>query len=204
MPKTAFRTPFGLFQWRVLSFGLTNAPATFQATMNRIFRHVIGKFVLVYLDDILVFSKTPGEHVDHLRQVLQILRDNQFYAKQSKCSFAKPKVDFLGHVISKEGLQVDPRKTQAVQDWPTPTEVTHVQSFLGLANYFRKFIRGYAQMTAPLTALTRKDCVWNWSSDCHRAFHAVKSALSSALSLHYLTSPCPSSLRSLLTPLDLV
>ena len=116
IPKTAFRTPFGHYQWRVLSFGLTNAPATFQAVMNDVFRKQLNKTVLVYLDDILVFSKSPEQHIQHLREVLQTLRDNHLFAKLSKCSFGRSEVDFLGHVLSKDGLKVDPKKTAAVTE----------------------------------------------------------------------------------------
>ena len=180
IPKTAFRTPFGLFQWKVLSFGLTNAPATFQAVMNDIFRPLIHKCVLVYLDDILVYSKTMEEHAEHLRQVLQILRDQDFYAKLSKCSFAQSELEFLGHILGKDGLRVDPRKTAAVESWPTPTDISQVRSFLGLANYFRKFIKDYSLMTLPLTHLLRKDVPWHWSDNCEAAFHQVKHALTHA------------------------
>lgn len=191
VPKTAFRTPFGLFQWRVLSFGLTNAPATFQAVMNDVFRPVLHKFVLVYLDDILIFSRSLEEHLDHLRQVLDILRTHSFYAKLSKCSFAQPEVDFLGHVLGKDGLRVDPRKTAAVQSWPVPTDVHQVRSFLGLANYFRKFIPNYASLTYPLNGLLRKEVPYSWSAACATAFQAVKDALTSApvLALPDFTHP---------------
>ncbi len=182
IPKTAFRTPSGLYQWKVLSFGLTNAPATFQAVMNDVFRPLIGKCVLVYLDDILVFSKSIEEHVDDLRKVLTILRENQFYAKLSKCTFGQAELDFLGHVLSKDGLRVDPRKTAAIMEWPVPTEISHVRSFLGLANYFRKFLKDYAIMTLPLTRLLRKEnsLKWIWNDECQATFDQVKQALCSA------------------------
>lgn len=157
VPKTAFRTPFGHYQFKVLCFGLTNAPATFQHAMNSAFRGLLGKFVLVYLDDILVFSKNEQEHVEHLRQVLDILRQQKYYAKMSKCEFMKAEVPFLGHLVSAAGVRVDPRKVEAIRDWPTPTTVTQVRSFLGLANYFRRFMQGYASMSAPLSDLTKKD-----------------------------------------------
>lgn len=191
VPKTAFRTAMGLFQWRLLSFGLTNAPATFQAVMNNVFGHLLGRSVLVYLDDILIFSKTPEEHLQHLREVLQILRDANLYAKLSKCTFGTHELEFLGHIISKDGLKVDPKKTAAVTSWPVPKDVSHVRSFLGLANYFEKFIRNYAMMVTPLTDLTRKDRAWLWTPECQKAFEAVKAALSTApvLSLPDFTKP---------------
>ena len=156
--------------------------------MNDIFRPVLNKFVLVYLDDILIFSK---EHLDHLRQVLQILRDNSFYAKLSKCSFAQSEVECLGHILSRDGLRVDLRKTAAVQSWPTPDDLHQLRSFLGLANYFRKFISDYSSLTHPLTCLLRKDAPWTWSAACAAAFQSVKDALTSApvLALPDFTQP---------------
>jgi hypothetical protein len=142
VPKTAFRTPFGLYQFKVLTFGLTNAPATFQSVMNDMLRPYVGKFVVVYLDDILIFSKTAEEHLSHLRQVLQTLRENQFYANPKKCDFMKEEISFLGHRVSANGLKVDPEKVRAVADWKVPRDVHGVRSFLGLANYFRRFLQG--------------------------------------------------------------
>lgn len=170
IPKTAFRTPFGHYQWRVLSFGLTNAPATFQAVMNDVFRKQLNKNVLVYLDDILVFRLSLERHIQHLREVVQTLRDNHLFAKLSKCSFGCSEVDFLGHVLSKDGLKVDPKKTAAVTEWPVPTDLPQLRSFLGLANYFRKFIHHYATLVTPLTDLTRKDRAFVWSPACQSAF----------------------------------
>jgi hypothetical protein len=166
VPKTAFRTPQGLFPWRVLPFGLTNAPATFQTAMNTIFRPFLNKFVLVYLDDILIYSRTPEEHCLHLRQVLEVLREHRLYANLRKCSFAKPELSYLGHVITAEGIKVDPRKTTAVTNWPRPTSLGDLRSFLGLATYFRKFIRHFAQLAMPLHRLTRKDALWQWTPEC--------------------------------------
>ncbi len=181
-PKTAFRTPLGLYQWKVLSFGLTNAPATFQTVMNNVLRPVIGKFVLVYLDDILIFSQNMAEHIEHLKVVLQLLRDNHLYAKMSKCTFARSELEFLGHILSKDGLRVDPRKTSAVADWPIPQDISQVRSFLGMANYFRKFIYHFAQRTLPLTRMLRKESIvnWQWTSECQKAFEDIKHALTTA------------------------
>ena len=178
--KTAFRTPYGLYQFRVLPFGLTNAPATFQRAMNDIFRDYIGVFVLIYLDDILIYSKTEEEHENHLRLVLQRLREHQLYAKLSKCDFFQPELRFLGHIVGQHGIKVDPDKVRAVADWPTPTNVSEVRSFLGMANYFRKFLLDYAKHVAPLHALTKKDAPWNWSPDCESAFRWAKDALQRA------------------------
>jgi transposase InsO family protein len=178
--KTAFRTPLGHFQFRVLSFGLTNAPATFQGVMNRIFAPLIGRTVLIYLDDILVFSKCSEEHAQHLAEVLELLRKHDLYAKISKCDFCKDELHFLGHVVGKDGIKVDPHKLAAVQDWPVPTDVHQLRSFLGFGNYFRKFIQGYATLTAPLTALLKKGNKFDWSKSCQEAFDGLKYALTTA------------------------
>ena len=180
VPKTAFRTPFGHYQFRVLSFGLTNAPATFQQAMNDVFRSFLGKFVLVYLDDILIFSKDEIEHQHHLRLVLEILRKQKFYAKPSKCTFERPELEYLGHLVGQDGIKVDPRKVKAVEDWEVPKDVGQIRSFLGLANYFRRFLCGYSTMVAPLTALTRKTHPWVWTSECQKAFENVKRTLTNA------------------------
>jgi hypothetical protein len=154
VPKTAFRTPMGHFQFKVLCFGLTNAPATFQKVMNDIFQKHLGKFVIVYLDDILVFSKNAEEHKKHLEVVLEILRKEHFYAKMSKCEFNKDELNFLGHIVGAAGVKVDPAKTKAVMDSPVPRNVADVRSFLGLANYFRRFVQGYAKLATPLRKRT--------------------------------------------------
>lgn len=178
--KTAFMTHLGQFEFKVLCMGLTNAPATFQETMNRVFAPYLGKFVLVYLDDIMVYSKSAEEHKGHLRIVLELLRKHKFYAKMSKCDFCKREVKFLGHIVSEEGLRVDPAKVEVVQKWPTPNGVTQLRSFLGMANYFRKFIQGYSSIVAPLTALTASKVIWEWSDICKKAFEEVKKALTQA------------------------
>jgi hypothetical protein len=180
VPKTAFRTPQGLYQWRVLPFGLTNAPATFQTAMNTIFRPFLNKFVLVYLDDILIYSRTAEEHCSHLRQVLEVLREHRLYANLRKCTFAKPELSYLGHIITAEGIKVDPRKTAAVVKWPRPTSLGELRSFLGLATYFRKFISHFAQLAMPLHRLTRKAATWRWTPGCQKAFEEIKRALTEA------------------------
>ncbi|GJP48756.1 hypothetical protein CLOM_g8031 [Closterium sp. NIES-68] len=180
VPKTAFRTPFGHFQWRVLSFGLTNAPASFQRAMNDVFREALGEFVLVYLDDILVYSKTEAEHTQHLKWVLGKLREHKYFARLWKCHFYKRELEYLGHIVGNNGLKVDPKKVTAVQEWPVPQDVGQVRSFLGLANYFRRFLENYSTIVAPLTALTRKGWAWEWTSECQQAFEEVKRRLTSA------------------------
>ena len=175
--KSAFRTPYGLYQFKVLSFGLTNAPATFQRVMNDTFRDLLGVSVLVYLDDILVFSPTAEQHLQHLRTVLERLRKHQFYAKVSKCSFGMTELPFLGHVISSAGVRVDPKKTATVEQWPVPARMEDVRRFLGLTGYFRKFLEGYATQVAPLSDLLKRDTQWAWTPACAKAFAWVKHAL---------------------------
>ena len=179
-PKTAFRTPLGHFQWRVLNFGLTNAPATFMRLMNAVLAPFIGKFVLVYLDDILIYSKTEAEHRSHIRSVLQALRQHKLYAKLSKCEFFEPELKFLGHIVGQDGIKVDPAKVQVLATWPPLKSPADVRSFLGLANYFRKYIRGYSATVAPLIALTKDRAEWTWDEPQRMAFEALKNALSNA------------------------
>jgi hypothetical protein len=151
--KTAFQTHEGHYEFKVMSFGLTNAPATFQATMNQLFHPYLRKFVLVFFDDILIYSKTWKEHMKHLEQVLSLLEKNQFYAKLSKCSFGKEEVEYLGHVISQEGVKVDPEKIKAITEWPKPKNISKLRGFLGLTGYYRRFIKNYAHLTTPLSNL---------------------------------------------------
>jgi len=163
----------GLYEFKVLSFGLTNAPAVFSHMMTKMFQPYIGKFVLIYLDDILIYSKTEEEHYEHLRLVFQLLRKHQLYLKMSKCHFLKPEVTYLGHVISTEGIKPDPAKTSAVHGWPEPKTLKQLRSFLGFANYFRKFIQGYSKMVLPLTNLTQgaiskySNITHRWDDACH-------------------------------------
>ena len=180
VPKTAFTTPFGLFEYTVLSFGLTNAPATFQSVMNDVLGDFLGKFVLVYLDDIVIFSKTEAEHLQHIEQVLQLLRKHKLYAKLSKCKFAQPQLAFLGHVVGRDGLHVDPKKVSAVQDWPVPRDKHAIGSFLGFGNYFRKFILGYSALVHALRRLQSKNVEFEWTAACQESFDGLKKALCEA------------------------
>lgn len=177
---TAFKTPFGLYEFRVIPFGVTNAPQDFSAMLSKIFEGYLGRFVLLYLDDILVFSKTPEEHMRHLELVLQRLREHQLYVKRSKCEFNKPEVHYLGFVVSAQGVRVNPRKTQVVQEWPTPKNVKELRSFLGLSNYFRRFIQGYSTIVLPLHQLTRSGVKFHWTAQCNEAFEQVKYCLTHA------------------------
>ena len=149
-----------------MPFGLTNAPATFMDLMNRVFSPYLDKFVIVFIDDILVYSGSPEEHAEHLRTILHILRERQLYAKFSKCQFWLDKVDFLGHVISAKGISVDPHKIKAIVNWKPPKNVSEVRSFLGLARYYRKFVEGFSKIAAPLTKLTRKDVKYDLVDAC--------------------------------------
>jgi len=156
IPKTAFRTRYGHFEFLVMSFGLTNAPAIFMDLMNRVFKPFLDVFVIVFIDDILVYSRSEEDHANHLRQVLQVLHDRRLYAKFSKCEFWLKSVAFLGHIVSDEGIRVDSQKIEAVKDWPRPTTPTEVRSFLGLAGYYRRFVERFSSISEPLTKLTHK------------------------------------------------
>ena len=155
--KTAFRSGYGHYEYVVMPFGVTNAPAVFIDYMNRIFRPFLDKFVVVFNDDILIYSKTQEEHAEHLRLVLGVLREKQLYAKLSKCEFWMGEVQFFGHVISARGIAVDLAKVEAVVKWESPKSAIEIRSFVGLAGYYRRFIEGFSKIVAPLTQLTRKD-----------------------------------------------
>lgn len=179
VPKTAFTTPMGLFEYKVLPFGLCNAPSTFQALMNTVLGADLRHCCLVYLDDIIIFSKTPAQHLQHVEAVLSRLAEKQLFAKLSKCEFGLSKVKFLGHVVSGEGIQPDGDKVKLVKGWPVPTSVKDLRQFVGLAQYFRKFVQGFSTMIAPLTRLFKKDAVFSWSKQCQEAFDQIKEALTS-------------------------
>ncbi|GAU47914.1 hypothetical protein TSUD_404670, partial [Trifolium subterraneum] len=178
--KTAFRTRYGHYEFLVMPFGLTNAPAVFMDYMNRIFQPYLDKFVVIFIDDILIYSKDPQEHAEHLRIVLNILREKQLYAKFSKCEFWLSEVKFLGHVISQGGVSVDPSKVEAVLNWERPRTVSEVRSFLGLAGYYRRFILGFSEIALPLTWLTRKGAAFVWDEFCENSFNLLKQKLTSA------------------------
>ncbi|KAL0543546.1 hypothetical protein IC582_018644 [Cucumis melo] len=177
VPKTTFRFRYGHYEFIVMSFGLTNAPAVFMDLMNRVFREFLDTFVIVFIDDILIYSKTEAEHEKHLRMVLQTLRDNKLYAKFSKCEFWLKQVSFLGHVVSKAGVSVDPAKIEAVTGWTRPSTVSEVRSFLGLAGYYRRFVENFSRIATPLTQLTRKGAPFVWSKACEDSFQNLKQKL---------------------------
>lgn len=174
--KTAFKTHHGHFQFRVMPFGLTNATATFQCVMNSIFAKFLRKFVIVFLDDSLVYSASWTEHLGHLRQVLDLLKQHQLFAKLSKCSFGQTSINYLGHIISDQGVATDPEKTIAMENWPTPTNATDLRGFLGLTGYYRKFVPRYSWIAKPLTQLlTKKEFQWNDAAQ--QAFLALKQTM---------------------------
>ncbi|GBG65827.1 hypothetical protein CBR_g53798 [Chara braunii] len=178
--KTAFKTRYGTYEFLVMPFGLCNAPDTFQTEMHRIFRPYLDKFMVVYLDDILVYSRTAREHAEHLALVLQSLRDSHYKINREKSSFAVPSVIYLGHVIFGDGLAPEAAKILAIQEWPQPQTVRDVRSFMGLAPYYRKFVRNFSAVAASLTNLTKKDTPFLWSLPCQLAFTRLKKALTRA------------------------
>jgi hypothetical protein len=183
IPKTAFSTRYGLYEYLVMSFGLTNALAYFMYLMNSVFMPNLDKFVVVFIDDILIYSKTQEDHANHIRVVLQRLCDHRLYAKFSKCEFWLDSVKFLGHTISSEGISVDPTKVQEVMDWKPPTSVHQIRSFLGLAGYYRRFILDFSKIAKPMTELLKKEVKFHWDDKCEEAFHALRKLLTTALVL---------------------
>jgi hypothetical protein len=163
-----------------MSFGLTNTPAYFMYLMNKVFMEYLDKFVVLFIDDILVYSRNEEEHEEHLRLVLQKLRDNQLHAKLSKCEFWLEEVSFLGHVITKGGIAVDPGKVKDVLSWKPPTTVSEIRSFLGLAGYYRRFIEGFSKIVKPLTSLLEKDKKFEWSEVCQNSFDELRKRLTTA------------------------
>ena len=180
VPKTAFRTRYGHYEFLVMPFGLTNAPAIFMDLMNRIFRPYLDKFVVVFIDDILIYSRDESEHAEHLRTVLQILREKKLYAKFSKSEFWLREVGFLGHIVSSEGIRVDPSKISAIVDWEPPKNVTEVRSFLGLAGYYRRFVKGFSMIASPMTKLLQKNVKFEWTNKCQQSFEKLKALLTEA------------------------
>ena len=180
IPKTAFKTLYGHFKFTVMQFGLTNAPAAFMDLMHRVFHPYLDRFVVVFVDDILIYSETKEYHEDHLRVVLQTLRDHQLYAKFSKCEFWLTEVRFLGHVVSASSVSVDPEKVEAVMSWERPKLVFEIRSFLGLAGYYKRFIEDFSRLAAPMTKLTRKKVKFEWNDSCERAFQELKRRRTSA------------------------
>ncbi|GJV28232.1 putative reverse transcriptase domain-containing protein [Tanacetum coccineum] len=180
IPKTAFRTRYGHYEFQVMPFGLTNAPAVFMDLMNRVCKPYLDKFVIVFIDDILIYSKNKQEHEEHLKLILELLKKEELYAKFSKCEFWIPKVQFLGHVIDSQGIHVDPAKIESIKDWASPKSPTEIRQFLGLAGYYRRFIEGFSKIAKPMTKLTQKKVKFEWGDKQETTFQLLKQKLCSA------------------------
>jgi len=178
--KTAFRTHYGAFEWSVMPFGLTNALAAFQCFMNDIFSDLLDVCIVVYLDDILIYSDNITQHWKHVKEVLKRLQKAGLYTKAEKCEFHLDSVEYLGYVLSPSGLTMSNAKVKTIQEWPEPKKVKDIQSFLGFANFYRHFIFNYSNIVILLTCLTRKDTPWNFDKNCRKAFNTLKQAFTSA------------------------
>ena len=183
--KTAFITSDGLYEYNKMPFGLKNSPPTFQHMIDAVLAGLRYSFCLVYVDDIIVFSHTFKEHMDHVSHVLDRPQIAGLRAKSSKCKFAVPSLKYLGHVVSGDGIKVDIHKIDKLQDWPLPTTVKQLQSFLGFANYYRAFVPQISQICQPLYQLAKKGAVWDWTPRCATAFHAVVESLVNTVMLHH-------------------
>ncbi|GJU83228.1 putative reverse transcriptase domain-containing protein [Tanacetum coccineum] len=180
IPKTAFRTRYGHFEFTVMPFGLTNAPAIFMDLMNRVCETYLDKFVIVFIDDILIYSKSKEEHEVHLKLILELLKKEKLFGKFLKCEFWLQEVRFLGHVVNSEGIHVDPSKIEAVKNWKPPKTPTEIRSFLGLAGYYRRFIKKFSRIAKPLTLLTQKNKKFEWGDEQENAFQTLKDMLCDA------------------------
>jgi hypothetical protein len=180
VPKTAFSTRYGLYEYLVMSFGFTNAPAYFMYLINSVFMPELDKFDVVFIDDILVYSKNEEEHEQHIWIILQQLHDHQLYAKFSKCAFWLKEGSFLGHVISVEGITVDPSKVQEILGQQSPRSITQIHNFLGLAGYYRRFIPNFSKITKPMTKLLEKEAKFKWSPQWEETFLTLKKLLTTA------------------------
>ena len=178
--KTVFKTKYGLYEWLVMPFGLTNAPSTFMRLMNYVLRAFLGKFVVVYFDDILIYSKYLDDHILHVRLVLDVLRQEKLYANLKKCSFCLDRVNFFRFIVSSQGVEVDEEKVRAIRDWPTPKNTSEVRSFHGLASFYRHFIRDFSSIAAPLNELVKKNISFVWGVAQETAFSELKHKLCTA------------------------
>jgi len=175
--KTAFKTKYGLYEWLVMPFGLTNAPDTFTRLMNHVFRAFIGKFVVVYFDDILIYNKNLNEHLDHLRNVFSVLRREQLYANLKKCTSYMETFVFHGYVVTAQGIEMDEEKVKVIRDCPTPKSVSEVRSFHGLASFYRRFVKDFSTIAAPLTEIVKKSVGFKWNDEQDKAFNLLKDKL---------------------------
>ncbi|KAJ1194909.1 hypothetical protein NDU88_004194 [Pleurodeles waltl] len=178
--KTAFRTRYGLFEYQVMLYGLCNAPAAFQHFVNDILREFLDRIAVVYIDDILIFSDNLQEHISHVRSILTRLQENHLYVKLEKCAFHVERVEFLGFILSPEGVSMDPAKIKTVQHWPSPCNVKEIQSFLGFANFYRRFISNFSQTVTPITRLLKKGVKFEWTKEAENAFNFLKNSFVSA------------------------
>lgn len=194
--KTTFRCRYGSFEFLVMPFGLTNAPSAFQHLINDVLREHLDHFVIAYLDDILVYSANPAEHESHVRIVLECLRSHNLYAKATKCAFNLEEVDFLGYIVGKNGLGMDPAKVETILKWPIPASVKAVQSFLGFANFYRRFVRDYSRLVSPMTALTKKNLPFQWTPACQHAFEELQHRFTSAPILAHFDPDGPTYLET--------
>ncbi|GJX74745.1 putative reverse transcriptase domain-containing protein [Tanacetum coccineum] len=174
IPKTAFRTRYGHYEFQVMPFSLTNAPVIFMDLMNRVCKPYLDKFMIVYIDDILIYSKNKKEHEEHLKAILELLKKEELYAKFSKCEFWIPKVQFLGQVIDSQGIQVESAKIESIKDWVSPKTPTEIRQFLGLDGYYRRFIEGFSKIAKSMTKLTQKGVKFDWGDKEEATFQLIK------------------------------
>jgi hypothetical protein len=183
--KTAFITKFGLFEFKVMPFGLCNAPATFQRIMNKILGTSIEKYVMVYLDDVIIYSHTFEEHLKHLEEVLNRIRKANLHLKAEKCYFGANELQFLGHVVGEDGVKPDPEKVEKIKDYPIPRNIRELRGVLGLFSYYRRFIENFSKIAAPLNELLKKEVEYNWTDKQQQAFEALKEKLITAPIVQY-------------------
>jgi hypothetical protein len=182
--KTAFKTKFGLYDWLVMAFGLTNAPTTFMRLMNEVIHPFIGKLVVVYFDDILIYSKSLNEHIEHLRVIFCVLREARLFANLEKCIFCTDRVTFLGYVVTPQGIEVDEAMIEAINSWLIPPTLTQLRSFLGLVGFYQCFMRDFSAIAAPLNDLMKKGVSFRWGAAQEQAFHTLIDKLTHASLLH--------------------
>ncbi|GJR47439.1 putative reverse transcriptase domain-containing protein [Tanacetum coccineum] len=180
IPKTVFRTRYGHYEFQVMPFGLTNAPAVFMDLMNRVCKPYQEKFIIVFIDDILIYSKNKQEHEEHLKLILELLKKKELYAKFSKCELWIPNVQFLGHVIDSQDIHVDPAKIESIKDWASPKTPTEIRQFLGLASYYQRFIEGFSKIAKSMTKITHNKVTFDWGEKEEAAFQLLKQKLCSA------------------------
>ena len=194
--KTAFKTRYGLFEYLVMPFGLSNAPGTFQAHVNKAFADMLDLFVLIYLDDFLIFSKTEEEHIEHVSKVLQRVIDSKLACNLKKCKFHVKSVEFLGYEVSAKGVNMLTDRVQTIRDWLPPTDLKSLQSFLGFCNFYRGFIPKYSSITLPLTNMTKKGVQWHWSKECQDAFENLKCQFKTADIIRHFDTSLPIVLKT--------